>query len=700
MNNVSMRALSAAVTLAVSTAAVSADDPMDEVIVSAQKTQEGSIGGWLPTPLPELPRTVMIVDEEVLSRQFVSTTKDIIKNVPGVQIIPDNNLAGYQTPIIRGIGATQYFEGQYSAGIATSIPEAIGGAEVLQGFNSLQFAVDTGGGSVNYFLKRPTGENFLQTELQGNNWGGAKFVVDGNYHVGPGDTDGIRFVGVADRDQSYVRDYPRKDGNKGVVMWRYSGFGGVTIDLDLSAWDIKNDPSYKYISVGTVPTVPIPELDPRTNYAQSWSEHAKRTGHQIGLKLTKEFGDWRALAAVAYDRTTYYNDACNISNPNFETGEAGYNCRQHTFGPLWDKQIRFDLTGKTHFLGLDHYMAMGYRQSGQDWKQLVSTFNYDYAPYLTQNIYEPRTYPKPTFANEAPNQYRSTFDDKVYYFQDKISVGTKWDVWAGVGYVENDGSHGPTGTENQLPLTHVVVPSGGIVFKANDWSNYYVSYAEGVSRADVVGTNDPTIVNPGTLIPSVASKSYEIGGKWTIAERMQLNLAIFKMTQPFVINELVNETPVQYKRYAGGLSEYKGFSIDFRGKLTRSLELQGGFTSVKPEQVTTEDLSLEGNETAGVSKQSGVVNLIWDAGETGGLSLDGGIYYQSNMWLNPQNTYKLDGFTRVDLGASYDTVWSENDVRLRLLLENAADDKFYYGSAGGFQLAAPRTLNASVIVRF
>jgi hypothetical protein len=70
------------------------------------------------------------------------------------------------------------------------------------------------------------------------------------------------------------------------------------------------------------------------------------------------------------------------------------------------------------------------------------------------------------------------------------------------------------------------------------------------------------------------------------------------------------------------------------------------------------------------------------------------------MPLNPQNTYNLEGFTRVDLGASYDTTWGDNDARLRLLLENALDDRFYYGSAGGFQLAAPRTLNASVIVRF
>src|SRR5262245_5567484 len=110
MNNRYVTGLSAVELVAASATALAADDSLDEVIVSAQKTTEGSIGGWLPTPLPELPRTVFILDEDVISKQFVSTTKDIIKNVPGVQIIPDNNLAGYQTPIIRGIGATQYFE--------------------------------------------------------------------------------------------------------------------------------------------------------------------------------------------------------------------------------------------------------------------------------------------------------------------------------------------------------------------------------------------------------------------------------------------------------------------------------------------------------------------------------------------------------------------------------------------------------------
>jgi outer membrane receptor protein involved in Fe transport len=143
----SMSTIAAAQTSAAQTAApkkVAAASELEEVVVTGQKLQEGSIGGWIPVPLSELPRSVTIIDEEMISKQFVGHTKDILKNVAGVQIMPDNNLAGYQTPIIRGIQSSQYFEGQYSAGVITSMPDIIGGAEVLQGFNSLQFAIDTG----------------------------------------------------------------------------------------------------------------------------------------------------------------------------------------------------------------------------------------------------------------------------------------------------------------------------------------------------------------------------------------------------------------------------------------------------------------------------------------------------------------------------------------------------------------------------
>ena len=362
MNRFSAWALSATTMLAVSQLAGAQDasaqsdadksDDVDTVVVTSQKLQEGSIGGWIPVPLPELPRTVTIIDEELISKQFVGSTKDILKNVAGVQIMPDNNLAGYQTPYIRGIQSSQYFEGQYSAGVVTSIPEVIGGAEVLQGFNSLQFAIDTGGGSVNYFMKRPTGTSFTQTEVQGTNWGGAKFILDSNMHMGPGDTDGIRFVGVLDRDQSYVKGFPRKEGNSAAIMGRYSGILGIQIDVDLSIWDIDNDPNNQFISFGAPPVGDIPDIDPRTNLTQKWSENANREGHQLGLRMQKEFGNWRALMAVAYDRTSYRTDGCNQDNPNFETGEVSYYCSRNGFGPLWDKQIRFDLSGKFELLGM------------------------------------------------------------------------------------------------------------------------------------------------------------------------------------------------------------------------------------------------------------------------------------------------------------------------------------------------------------
>jgi len=706
MKTVIVRVLSAAAAIAANQmASAQAADPQpndsDTVVVTGQKLEEGSIGGWIPVPLKELPRTVTIIDEEVISKQFVSSTKDILKNVAGVQIMPDNNLAGYQTPYIRGIQSSQYLEGQYSAGVITSMPEVIGGAEVLQGFNSLQFAIDTGGGSVNYFLKRPTAESFLQTEIQATNWGGYKLVLDGNQRFGPGETDGIRFIGVLDRDQSYVEGFPRKEGNSGALMWRYSGLWGIQIDVDLEAWDIDNDPNNQFISFGAPPVGDIPDIDPRTNLTQEWSENANREGVQAGLRLQKEFGDWRVLAAVAYDKTTYRTDGCNQDNPNFDTGEVSYYCSRGGFGPLWDKQFRFDVSGKFEFLGMQHQVAIGFRQSGQDWKSVDDRTYYSFqAPYNAQNLYEPRQYPVPTQSQITPaNNYRSTFDDRVTYFQDRIAMSSKWDLWAGVGYVENDGAHGPV-FENDVPNTYAVVPTGALVFKPTSDSNYYFSYSEGVSRAEVTSPNDPQLVNPGELIPAVHSKAYEVGAKWTINSRLQLNVAVFDMEQPYVITEQISVDPVMYRRYEGGLNEFQGVSIDFRGKLLRNLDIQGGFTVLDPKQKVSTDPTLEGNRSAGVANRSGALNLTWGLDALQGLSLDAGVYYQNSMPLNVQNTYTLDGYTRVDLGGSYDTQWGDNDVRIRLLLENALDDEFYYGFQNGFQLAAPRTLNASLAVRF
>ena len=327
------------------------------------------------------------------------------------------------------------------------------------------------------------------------------------------------------------------------------------------------------------------------------------------------------------------------------------------------------------------------------------------APYNAQNLYNPRQYPVPTAATTVVTPttlFRSTFDDRVTYFQDRVKLTSKWDLWAGVGYVENDAANGPAvGAQAIVPNTHVVVPTGAIVFKPTSSSNYYVSYAEGVSRAEVVSTLNPQIVNPGEYIGAVRSKAYEVGAKWVIANRLFFNVAAFQMEQPFVIQEAVSPaTPLLLRRYAGGLNRFKGVSMDIRGKLQRNLDIQGGITYLDPKQVESATPALEGLRSAGVSRVSGAINLTWDVGAAQGLTVDGGVYYQGGMPLNVQNTYNLDGFTRLDLGASYDTEWNNNEVRLRVLVENLADKNFYYGFSNGFQLAAPRTLNASVLVRF
>jgi len=351
---------------------------------------------------------------------------------------------------------------------------------------------------------------------------------------------------------------------------------------------------------------------------------------------------------------------------------------------------------------MDHFMSFGYRTTGQSYKQVDDRIDYSQPPYNFQNIYNPRIYPVPTTGVLSPaNDFRSTSSNDLTYFQDRISVTPKWDLWAGAGFVHQFGHYGgPTFPITYPAGTTVPLPTGGVVFKPTSWSSYYVSYSESVSYSELVSPTDPTLVNAGELLPSVHSKSYELGGKWLIDSRLELNASVFKMQQPFNITEQVSDNPVRYRRAPGGLNEFTGFSIDFNGKLLSNLTVQGGFAFVDPVQQDTQDPTLKGKKAAGVSRTSGTLNVTWDMGNPGGFSMDGGVYYQGNMPLNVQNTYTLDGFTRVDVGASYETQWNGSDVRYRLLLENALNSRFYYGFIYGFQLAAPRTLNASVSVRF
>ena len=684
-------------------AAADPNEP-DEIVVKGQKLQEGSIGGWLPVPLHELPRTVQVIDEEMISKQFVSHIKDILKNVPGLQIVPDNNLAGYQTPTIRGVPASSYFEG-HNAGVVTGIPEAIGRAEVLQGFNSLQFGVDGGGGSVNFFLKRPTAVSFLDAQVQTTNWGGGKIVLDGNMHTDTGgETDGLRFIGVFDRTESYVRDYPQRRGEAGSVMWRYSGFEGFQIDADVSFWKILNDPSGQYIDFVNPPNVDeLPDFNPRNNLTQPWSENSMRKGNQFDLRITRELGpNWKATIEGSLDRLTYRDDGCRITGPNFATGEASYVCFQSGFGPLWDRHFRMDLSGQFSLAGTDHFLAVGYRRTGQSYKQVTDRVSFPDAPYNMQNIYNPRIYPKPASGVFSPaNNFRSTGTNGLLYLQDRIAFSPKWDLWAGVGYVDNKGHYGgPTFPVYYPPQTHAVLPTGGLVFKPTSDQTYYLSYSEGISYAEPVGLNDPTIINGGELLPAIHFKNYELGGKWIVNSRLQLNAAAFRMQQPFNITEQVSAIPPRFRRYAGGLNEFTGISVDFYGKLLRNLSVQGGFAYVDPVQEDTPDPALKGKNSAGVSRRSATLNVNWDVGAPSGLELDGGIYHQGSMPLNVINTYTLEGFTRFDVGGSYTTSWNDHELRYRLLVENALDDRFYYGFIYGFQVAAPRTFNASVSVRF
>ena len=79
--------------------------------------------------------------------------------------------------------------------------------------------------------------------------------------------------------------------------------------------------------------------------------------------------------------------------------------------------------------------------------------------------------------------------------------------------------------------------------------------------------------------------------------------------------------------------------------------------------------------------------------------------YTSKQYADGANLQKLPSWTRLDLGATYNTRFFDRDLTLRARVDNVTD-KNYWASAGGYPgagylvLAAPRTVAVSAAVGF
>ncbi len=667
----------------------SSDDDLKEIVVVAYKITRGSVGSLVDAPIQDIPRNMEVITEQTLNDQLVGSTLDILSNWAGVE--RGSQSPGAEHPRVRGLEAYQFLEGSYSGGVIWDSAEFIGAGEIMTGPNSVQYGfLVQGGGAINYLLKRPQPDAYLDVLAQANSFGDNKYVFDANQPFADGTVgDGLRAIGVHESIASYENNSYHGERNSAGAMLTYSDILGIKSELDAEITR-RDAPLPPTISFSTNPTARLADIDPANSTLQPW-EHIERDGSHEAGKFSREIaGTWHAVADISNESQTVLDKTCTLTDPDATTGAGAYGCSTFGFQTYANRTWRLDVLGTFSVFGIENDVTVGASQLRQH-LLLPNAFNaYDNPPYNANNLYNPVYLPNPTVPSSvsAFSQYQEWQWWTQEYFQDRIKFGEHWDLWLGA----NEGDNKVTLSDSSAILAKAhasgVSPSASLSYAPQETLRFYFTYADAIAPGGTAPIS-PQYVNSGEAFGPIRLRSYEAGAKWQIADITQLNVSLFDSQQALAFTQTL--APNLYEYTEKGLDRFTGVEINSVSKFPFGLTLDAGLTWLKPLQVDTGTAEYDNQYVPGVPRESVSLYAEYKLPQLQDLTLTGKVRYNSSSPLLPQGGYDLHGYTLTDLGGFYKFNLGNVDMSFHVIVQNVFNERYWSPYYSTITAGAPRT---------
>ena len=681
-------------------------DPLmlEEVVVtgdrrstySADLVQAGSFRGarQLDTPL-----TIAVVPAEVLESQQARGLFDALRNTAGVtssQTSPTvyNNLS------IRGIAvdnrANYRLNGSLPIINLIDLPiEDKDRVEALKGASALYYGFTTPSGIINLTMKRPTPETYLSVEGFGSDQGTAAG------HIDFGDTWGMfgaRLNAVYGRVDSGIDNTA---GRRALFAgaFDFKPIDGLTISLD-AEYLYKNvvEPGvFRFLTPpkptvnNLYPAIQLPPLlDPATNFGPDWAvNHARESNVLLhtNYRITQA---WSATVDVG-DSYLLRDRRFNTLNPtNYATGDGQLSIglqEQH----YENKNARAEIAGTFYTGPLVHEVIFGFSENvkNQFSPASVAALCPGATATCAQNFYNPVPIPYTPLPSSFV-AHTTRIKDVGYYGFDRLKVLDWLDLLGGVRYSDYTESDVTTNTNTfaATPLSY----SYGFVLKPRPWASLYGTFIQGLETTPAA----PITANNynGEQLPATESTQREAGIKVEPRKGLLVQAAYF------AINRASTYTNAQNYYVQDGRAEYKGEELSVTGEITHELSIYGSALFLQAEQVngapttvvtgkgvTTVTPTSNGRQIENVPKRQFSI-----AGEyrlsrlLTGLSVTAGAYYTGPRAINQLNSAFVPGYTLLDAGASYSTLWGGHNLLFRVNGENITRRR-YWASTGALILS-------------
>lgn len=655
-----------------------------------QVARGGRVGLLGAQDAMDTPFSTVAYTSKLMEDQQARTAADTLINDPSVRLTTGSN--GFDDTFqIRGFAVPAgdvAFNGMYGLVSSNRVPsQIVERVELRKGPGALVDGIAPGGsigGAVNVVAKRAGDDPLTRVTTSYISAGSLGAHVDVARRFGENKAWGVRFNGLMRGGEATIDD--------GDVQTR---LGALAVDYrgERLRWSLdaihQRDETKNFrpqISILSTTTAIPASPDARSNWypGTTLSQKDQTIASNLEVDLTDAL---TAYAGVGY-RKGENNQIFPVSGPavdalgNFSVRNSYYDSYSETTSGVVGARWRFE-TGPVR-----HTLNIGYT----DFRQEAGNAYIQSAGTTASNIYNPSPLPVITAPRTAPRLASKTaltgiaVADTLSMLDDRIllTLGVRDQT------VEVKSYSTATGAMTSKYKASATTPMAGLVVKPMANVSLYANYAEGLTRGTIVGAG---YANTGAVLEPYKSKQYEAGVKVDWGS-VTTTAAVFQVTRPNSIRNAANELAYD------GEQRNRGVELSVYGEFMPGLHGMAGASFLEPKLTRTAVAAEQGKDAAGVPDMTLSAGLDWDTPWVEGLSLNGRVIYTSGSYLTNANTLRFDGWTRVDIGARYDTAVAGTPVTLRANVENLFDKNYWLTTGTYVTVGAPRTFLLSTSASF
>lgn len=673
-------------------------------------------------PLIDTPKTVTVINEEVMKQTGVTSLADALKTTPGITFGSGEggNPVG-DRPFIRGSDSqsSMFVDGMRDIGSSSREVYNLESVEVIKGSDSAYAGRGGAGGSINLSTKKAKDEDFVAGDVGVGTDKYKRATLDLNRKLN--ETTGLRLNAMA-----HGADVPGRNGpdNKRWGIAPTVTFGmntptQVTLSYEHLQTDDMPDSGVPFakgnnVSALTAPTTIRPTTGGNRNnwYGLHARDFRNDKSDVFTAALEHKFSDTNKLRnATRYSKSTqdYVWTQPDDSQNNVDNNQVWrrFNSRYSETQTL---QNVTEFTGQALTGDVKHQYMFGLElareESDVDSYKMVNNAggtiansnqcNASGSPYMCTSLSNPNPHDPWTgrmVRNYAATQYKT--DTVSVYAFDTVTLTPQWLINGGVRLDKYSTKQWDATTSFDRDDTLLNYQLGA-VYKLQPNASVYASI--GTSSTPGGAGNGQTLdagISTGGRTPTLnaddlkpeKTRSYELGTKWEVLNKqLSLNAALFRNE---TTNARVRDANTSLASLAGE-KVVNGLELGFAGRITKQWEVFGGYTFMDSEQKNIGTLA-NGTPVAGTGmvfpntpKHSA---SLWSSYKvTPKFTLGVGAVGQSEVaatYAYGQNNVLITkgnaGFVRYDAMASY--VFNPN-MSLQVNLYNVTDKQYYASTYG------------------